>query len=298
MIHQGIQNNTSIIKRNQVNSMRKIGKYIKRGIKYIFTGHKQPIVKIDIVEKTPTNVFENKVYLITGGSSGIGLCISKKLVKHGAHVIITGRNEEKLKKAREDIGNNCEYIVCDISNIDESINKLRQLFEKSGHIDGLVNNAGISLHEWDFLKVTLDGYDSQFNTNLKGSFFLTQSYIEKLQEKKQNGNIVFISSEAGTMCDDLPYGLTKASINSLVQALSSNYYKNGIRVNAISPGVTVSEMTKINRAGDMYSDSNSGRFFLPEEVAEVVIFLLSDYSKCISGEVIHVNGGNHIKKRY
>ena len=100
------------------------------------------------------------------------------------------------------------------------------------------------------------------------------------------------------MCDDLPYGLTKASINSLVQALSYKYYKSGIRVNGIAPGVTVSNMTGLNKDGDLYNNNPSNRYFLPEEIAEVATFLLSDYSKCISGEIIHCNAGNHIKRGY
>ena len=278
--------------------MGKITNYLKRGIKYILTEYKQPIIKVEVSQKTPQELFSNKVYIVTGGSSGIGFHIAKKLVEENATVIITGRTERKLIEAKNKIGSNCEYVVWDVSSVSESSDIIQKLFDKYNHIDGLINNAGISLHEWDFMKVTEDGYDTQFNTNLKGGFFLTQSYIFQLLKKNNEGNVLFISSEAGTMCDDLPYGLTKASINSLVQALSYNYYKNGIRINAVSPGVTASEMTKINKNGDMFNNSNSGRFFLPEEVAEVVCFLLSDYSKCISGEIIHVNGGNHIRKRY
>lgn len=83
------------------------------------------------------------------------------------------------------------------------------VFDKFNRLDGVVNNAGVSLHGWDFLKVTEEGYNTQFDTNLRGSYFLTQEYIRKLLELKQSGNVLFISSERGTMCDDLPYGLTK-----------------------------------------------------------------------------------------
>ncbi|MBR5670042.1 SDR family oxidoreductase, partial [Candidatus Saccharibacteria bacterium] len=93
-------------------------------------------------------------------------------------------------------------------------------------------------------------------------------------------------------------GLTKRAINSLTEALSYKYYKNNIRINAIAPGVTATEMTNIDPKLDLFSDSISGRFFVPEEVAEVALFLLSDNSKCISGQIIHTNGGNHIKRRY
>lgn len=276
----------------------KLGLYIKRGIKYILKEHKQPIVKIETVQKSEPELFEGKNYIITGAGSGLGYYIAKKLIQAGSKVIITGRNEEKLKKAQKELGENCEYIVNDIQNIKDSDKMLNYVFNKYKRIDGIINNAGISLHEWDFLKVDEEKYESQFNTNLKGAYFFTQHYIKKILEKNESGNIVFISSERGSMCDDLPYGLTKASINSLVKALSFEYYKKGIRVNAISPGITASDMTGINKQDDLYSDNNSERYFVPEEVAEVVAFILSDCSKCISGEVIHTNAGNHIKRGY
>ena len=92
--------------------------------------------------------------------------------------------------------------------------------------------------------------------------------------------------------------MTKAALNSLTKALSRRVYQDGIRVNAIAPGVTVSDMTKEYADasdGNMARDCASGRIFLPEEVAELACFLLSDASKCISGEIIHCNAGNHLK---
>lgn len=95
-----------------------------------------------------------------------------------------------------------------------------------------------------------------------------------------------------------PMVLQKRAIDSLVEALSFKYYKKGIRVNAIAPGVTATDMTGIKRDADLFSSNNSGRIFVPEEVAEVAKFSLSNYSKCVSGQIIHTNGGNHIKRGY
>lgn len=278
--------------------MGKVSLYIKRAIKYILKEYKQPIIKIDVVQKDPNEVFNDKTYLITGGGSGLGFYMAQKLISEGAKVIITGRNEKKLMDAKEKLGKNCEYLIYDIQDVSLAEDTIIKLFKKYKKIDGLINNAGISLHEWDFMKVDEEKFDSQFQTNLKGSYFLTQAYIKEVLKNKTEANIIFITSERGTMCDDLPYGLTKASINSLIQALSYKYYKNGIRVNGIAPGVTVSNMTGLNKDGDLYNNNTSNRYFLPEEIAEVTAFLLSDYSKCISGEIIHCNAGNHIKRGY
>lgn len=278
--------------------MGKISKYIKRGIKYVISESKQPIVNVELCQSAPGETLRNKTYIVTGGGSGVGLSITEALIKAGANVIIFGRNKEKLQKAAEKLGQKCKIKVCDVQRPNDTKKAIDSCFEKYGFIDGLINNAGISLHEWDYLKVTEEGFDSQVGINLKGSYFATQEYIKSVLDCKKPGNVLFISSEGGTMCDDLPYGLTKRAINSLTEALSFKYYKEGIRINAIAPGVTATEMTNIDPSSNLFSNNTSGRIFISEEVAEVAVFLLSDNSKCISGQIIHTNGGNHIKRRY
>lgn len=271
-----------------------IGNYFKRAVKYILKEHKISVVKPEIVQKTPTEMFSNKNILITGGGSGLGYYIAQKLSNEGAKVIITGRKEEKLKKAVNEIRNNVEYMVYDVRKCDSDF--MKTIYNKFGKIDCLINNAGISLHEGNMLNVTMEGFENQFDTNLKGAYFLAQEYVKIIKENNQKeGNIIFISSERGKQCDDIPYGLTKVAINSLVEGMSRRFYKDGIRINAVAPGITASDMTNIKRDGDLYCNYNaSERYFMPEEVAEVVAFLVSEYSKCISGEIIHCDAGNHL----
>lgn len=270
--------------------------YLKRVGKYILKGVPVNNIKLEIVQKTPTELFKNKNILITGGGRGLGFFIAKKCVSEGANVIITGRNEDALKNAQKELGDNCKYIVFDVENVDKIDVFLNECIEKYGKIDCLINNAGISLHENEITKVTIDGFDKQININLRGSYFLAQSYIKYIEKNNINsGNIIFISSERGAQCDQIPYGLTKVAINSLTEGLSRKYYKKGIRVNAVAPGVTASEMTGISKDANLYYEGNaSNRFFIPEEVAEVVSFLISDFSKCISGEVIYTDAGDHL----
>lgn len=272
----------------------KIGNYIKRGIRYIVKGIPQINITTQIVQKTPQEMFKNKKILITGGGSGLGFYIAKKCANEGAKVIIVGRNKEKLEEAINQLGPNTSYMIFDVQESEKSEEFMKEVFEKYGKIDCLINNAGISLHEKDFFSVTIDKFNKQIDTNLKGAYFLTQAYINLLQEKDQ-GNVIFISSERGAQCDYLPYGLTKVAINSLTEGLSRKYYKRGIRVNAVAPGITASNMTNIDKDSNLYCSYNaSGRYFIPEEVAEVVAFLISDMSKCISGEVIYCDAGNHL----
>ena len=272
----------------------RIGKYFKRMFKYIISEHKQDIVYAQICQKKSSEIFNGKVAIITGGGHGIGFYIAKRLISDGAVVIITGRNEVKLKSAKKELGKNCEYIVMDVTNIENNDRIIKNIYKKYGKLDFLINNAGISLHEGSILDVTEQDYDNQFNTNLKASYFLSKSYInEYLKNKQKNGNIIFISSQRGSQCDELPYGLTKVAINSLTQCLGKKYYKKGIRVNAISPGVTASDLTKIDKNKDLGNDRSNGRYFVQEEIAEVVAFIASDYSKCMSGDIINCDGGEY-----
>ena len=276
---------------------------IKRGIrklaKLILESSPEKNVTVNVSQINYGKILENRNIVITGGGKGIGFAIAKKCISEGANVVITGRTEKTLKEATEKLGDSCKYVVFDISKVEEMKKFLSMCEDKfAGKIDSLISNAGISLHENIYKNVTIEGFDKQFNTNLRASYFLAKEYLEYLEKNRcENGNLIFISSETGNQCYDIPYGLTKAALNSLTRALSRRVYKNNIRVNAIAPGVTVSDMVKDYvdiDSENMYRKCASDRVFLPEEVAEVACFLLSDASKCISGEIIHCNAGNHL----
>ena len=175
--------------------------------------------------------------------------------------------------------------------LNEAINML------DGRIDCLVNNAGISLHEKSMMEVTLETFDKQLDINLKAPYFLTQNFIKHcIDVHNKKASVVFISSERGLYCDEIPYGLIKAAINSLTRGIARRHVRNGIRVNAIAPGITESDMTIADRTKNMACEYNcGGRFFLPEEVAETAAFILSDEANCINGEIIACDQGNYIR---
>ena len=255
-------------------------------------------VYVSINQVSSGKLLSNRTIVITGGSKGIGYSIAKRVISEGAKVIITGRNEEYLKNVITELGTNADYIVYDNNNIDNIETIVTACKKKFGSIHSLVLNAGVSLHEGNFLNVTKEGFDLQFNTNLKANYFLAQRFLKDKLLEKTEGNLLFISSETAGKSIDIPYGLTKAAINSLVGGLARRVYQKGIRVNAIAPGVTLTDMTgggKIDKSTDLGTDSIAGRWLLPEEIAEVVCFLLSDASKCITGEVIYCDAGSHLK---
>lgn len=252
-------------------------------------------VQVNVSQIQYGGILAGRKILITGGNSGIGLAIAKKCISEGAEVLIIGRNEEKLLEISKELGKNCKYLQFDVSCIEKIETAMSEAKALMGSdFDALVLNAGISLHEENILHVNVEDYEKQFKTNLESTYFMAQSYL-KNKEKEKEASLLFISSERGFQCDDVPYGLTKAGINSLVRGLSRRFYRSGVRVNGIAPGITVSGMTKISAEDNLYLERVApGRVFLPEEVAEVACFLLSDAAKCVSGEIIACDAGEYL----
>lgn len=271
--------------------------YLKRSAKYILRGVPVKKITANISYLQPNNRLAGKKIIVTGGGKGLGAAMAKKFVSEGASVLISGRDEKALKVTAEKIG--CKYLILDIQNTTELDKFISEADRILGGVDCLVNNAGISLHEPTFFDVTPETFDAQIATNLRGGFFLTQSFTKLLLQKKRKGNVLFVSSETGDTVDIRPYGFTKAAINSMVQGLACLFVKEGIRVNAVAPGITASDMTGYKADGDLYLAGNATeRVYLPEEVAETACFLLSDVSGCVSGQVIVCNNGKTINSRW
>ena len=255
------------------------------------------VVKADISFIEPAERLKGKHIIVTGGTSGIGQAMAKRFVAEGAKVLIASRNQEKLDKIASELG--CEALALDLTQVDMFEAFVTQAKKKLGKIDCLVNNAGISFHESTFYRVTFEGFDQQISTNFRGPFFLTQRVLAYMEKNIVKGHVIFISSETGDMADIRPYGLTKAAINSLVQGLAYYYIEKGIRVNAIAPGVTATKMSHYNPEENINCPFNpNGRAYLPEEIAETAVFLLSDASNCISGQIITCNNGKTINARW
>ena len=271
--------------------------YIKRGFKYVLNGTPIQNITADISYLQPNGRLSGKKIIVTGGGKGLGAAMATKFVSEGALVLISGRNEETLKEKAEQIG--CQYLTLDVQKTDSLDKFIHDADRILGGVDCLVNNAGISLHEPTFFDVTPDTFDAQIATNLRGGFFLTQSFTKLLLQEKRKGNVLFVSSETGETVDIRPYGFTKAAINSMVQGLACLFVKNGIRVNAVAPGITASDMIGLKTDGNLFLECNAtNRVYLPEEVAETACFLLSDASGCISGQVVVCNNGRTINPRW
>ncbi len=270
---------------------------LRRGLRYVVRGVPTEYVTAKVTCTAPQQLLANKKIIITGGGRGLGFAMAKKFVSEGASVLISGRNEETLKRSAGEL--KCDYLVLDVQNVASFDTFVVEADKRLGGANCLVNNAGLSLHEPQFTDVTVDSFDKQINTNLKGGFFMAQKFIQLLQRENREGSILFMSSETSHTADIRPYGLTKAAINSLVKGLASMYASHGIRINAVAPGITTSDMTGYKADGNLYLEANAtGRVYLPEEVAECASFLLSDCSGCVSGEILTCNNGKTINARW
>lgn len=269
---------------------------LKHLVSFLIHGQAKPIfANIDYL--VPNEQLGDKKIIITGGGRGLGFAMAKKFISEGADVLIAGRNERTLKASAEEI--NCKYLTLDVSNPADFKAFIDNADKKLGGVNVLVNNAGVSLHEPTFFDVTPETFDKQVDTNFKGAFFLTQEFIKHLKANGSTGNVLFVSSETGDTMDFRPYGFTKVAVNSMVQGLAYLFRKEGIRVNAVAPGITASDMTGVKVDGNLDAgEYATGRYYLPEEVAETAAFLISDASGCVSGQIITCNNAQTVNARW
>lgn len=257
---------------------------------------------VNIAQIYHGDILKGKKILVTGGSTGIGFSIAKKCISEGADVIITGRTDSKLKIACEKIGSNSlkslVWDVSSISEIDDKLEECRRLL--NGDIDILVNNAGI-VNGTHYPNVTEEIWDRVYAANSKGLFFLTQALCSHW-EKRKNYNlkkVINISSQGGFVGATYPYRMTKWDIIGLTQGLGLKLAPKGILVNGIAPGITATPALRMdfeqNEKNTYCSQNPLERFALPEEIAELSAFLMSDAANFIVGQTIVCDGGYSIK---
>ena len=260
---------------------------IKNRIKKFFL--KKELVPI-IYQIEKEKIFENKVALISGGTGGIGLSIAKKLNEVGCKIIITGTNEERIKKIKKEYG--FEAIVMNYSNVERFEDIIKEIVEKYGKIDIFINSVGVHTENVDFWTMNSDEYDRVININLKGTFFACQKIGKYMKDNEIKGSILLVSSSRGSEPAWSPYGISKWGVNGLTKGLAQLLTPYGINVNAIAPGVTATELIGIKNGDSINTCENKmNRLIMPEEVAELSKFLVSESGKMISGEIIHISAG-------
>ena len=237
---------------------------------------------------------EGKKALITGASGGIGKEIANVLIEHNAEVCISGRNLDELNALKELLGAKCHVVTCDLSKKDEIIELIKKTDKVLGHIDILINNAGITKDNI-FLRMSESEWEDVLNVNLNSTFSILK-LITKGMVKRRYGRIINISSVVGVTggAGQVNYSASKAGLIGLTKSLSQEVATRNITVNCIAPGFIETPMTEQlddKRKDAILNSIPMNRIGTPEDLSSAIIFLASQESSYITGQTIHINGG-------
>lgn len=243
----------------------------------------------------------NKVAVVTGGNSGIGLATAKDLANKGAKVIITGRNQEATDKAVAEIGHGAVGYISDQSDlkqIDELVAKVKTTYNK---VDILFINAGVAAFA-PVESTTEEVFDTMVNINYKGAFFTLQKFLPLLSKGSSVINLSSINAYTG-MSNTAVYASSKAALNAITRTAAYELAERGIRVNSVNPGpintpifskVGMPEEALQEFGGAMSQRIPVKRFGEPEEIAKLVSFLASDDASFITGAEYNIDGGTNL----
>lgn len=243
------------------------------------------------------SLLKNKIAVVTGGTSGIGLATAKRFVQEGAYVFIGGRRQAELDKAITEIGENVTAVKADISKL-EDLDRLYQIVAKKGKIDVIFANAAF-VEKVMTCGVTPEHFDKTFSTNARGTYFTVQKALPHLND---GASLILVASAGKNM--GLPgrstYSATKAALRSLARTWTSEFKDRKIRTNVLSPGTVETPMfdrqfpSKEGAAEakkQITAMTPLGRPGLPEEIAAAALFLASDQSSYVAGIDLPVDGG-------
>ena len=243
---------------------------------------------------------KDKVAIVTGSTSGIGIGIARLYAKEGAKVVICGRREEKgmavVNRIKEE-GGEASYHFLDVTDVN-SIEKLIEDTAKTyGKIDILVNNAAnVGLPDGSVEEVSLEMWDAIFNSDLRGTFYATKCVLKHMKENGK-GSIINIGSMASCGGDlgATAYASAKAGVDMLTQYTALQYGKNNIRCNCVRPGLIVTPENDAyvsQDVKDIFTDNILvNRYGCPEDIGHLCVYLGSDESEFMSGQVLTVDGG-------
>jgi len=245
---------------------------------------------------------KNKVVLITGASRGIGEAAAVGLAQAGADLAIASRKLPDLERVAAGItktGRKCLPVAAHVGRTEEINNLVKKVMGEFGRIDILVNNAATNPTMAQALDVDERAWDSIMNLNLKGLFFLSQA-VARVMKEKGGGKIINVSSIAGLSPDLLPiYSISKAAVIMATKVMAMQWAPYNIRANCIAPGLT---KTKFSEAlwnnPDILKHAMAltpmGRVGEPEEMVGAILYLASDASSYVTGQVIAIDGGKTI----
>lgn len=243
-------------------------------------------------------MLQGKCAVITGASRGIGREIALKYAKEGANIVLNYRNSEtealKLKEELDKLGSDTLVIKANVSNFEEAEKLIKEAKETFGRVDILVNNAGITKDNL-IMRMKEEDFDSVIDVNLKGAFNCLKA-VTPIMVRQKSGKIINMSSVVGVIgnAGQVNYCASKAGLIGMTKSLAREIGGKNINVNAIAPGFIDTDMTKVlseDQKKNIMSQVPLKRLGQAEDIANLALFLASNQSDYITGQVIHVDGG-------
>ena len=236
----------------------------------------------------------NKVALITGASGGIGMSIVKKMKQCGAKLIISGTRLNVLNDLASELGNDVKTIITDLNNKDDVLNLAKKAEASFGHIDILINNAGITADNL-FLRMKDDEWDQVINVNLSAPMRLTRQVIKGML-KRRYGRVIFISSVVGYSgnAGQSNYAASKSALVGFTKSIALEVASRGITCNLIAPGFISTPMTdklSDDQKKNIVENIPVNRLGKVDDISNGCVYLASDEAGFITGTTLHINGG-------
>jgi len=238
--------------------------------------------------------FKNKKVLITGASGGIGKTLVEKFINNGAKLIITSSNEDKLDILKSHYGKNHLYYLLDLSDTNKLADNVKEIREENRDIDILINNAGIAKDNL-LIRMNKEQWQDVIDINLTSNFYIIKNILPDMI-KSRKGKILGITSVVAFSGNpgQTNYTASKGGMIAMYKSLAIEVAQRNINVNLIAPGFIESPMTEAlneDQKNSIMDKIPMKKFGLPEDVANLALFLTSDYSSYITGQSFHVNGG-------
>ena len=243
---------------------------------------------------------KDRVVLVSGGSRGIGRALAQGFVQRGAQVFISSRDAATLEQTAREISTGShpvEFIVCDVSNSAEITSMFDTVIRKAGRIDSLINVAGINIRK-KVEDYSAEEFDKILDINMRGAFLVAQEAGRRLIAQQSGGTIINIDSlnSFRPLKGVQPYAMSKAAVSAMTRGMAMEWGIHGIRVNAIAPGFILTDLTKklwSDPTMQAWNDANCPlkRLGETEDLIGTAIFLASDATKFLTGQVIYVDGG-------
>ncbi|MFJ8825970.1 SDR family NAD(P)-dependent oxidoreductase [Streptomyces sp. NPDC102467] len=259
----------------------------------------------DTSAPAPLGLLAGKTALITGAGRGIGAAAARLFAREGARVLLAARTERQLKAVAEEIGaagGEAAYVVCDLADAASVRSAVRRAVELYGRLDVAFNNGGTFVPPGPMDRVEEGDFDHVYAVNLKGPWLAMAAEVAAIRATAGTGAIVNNSSVGSFRANpELPaYAAMKRGLNSLTESAAVTYGPEGIRVNAIAPGHTATEMIRDWEAHSpglserLTTHTPLGRAAAPEEIAQAAAWLLSDRASYVTGTILRVDGGARV----